>query len=246
MNKLRHIYRDRIVDSLERVVTGQAEAFDAASAAVAKALAADRIVFVAGSGHSHLIAEEAFFRAGGIAAAQAILDPGLMLHESASRSSRLEREAGYAVKVLAGYDIQPGDVVFIASNSGRNAYPIEVALEARTRGATTVALTSMAHTTEVTSRHATGKRLFEVCDIVLDNGAAYGDASLAVGDGTVRMGPTSTVVGVFIINAVIAEAVDDLSRRGIAVDVYQSANSQGGEAAAEDMVRRWKSRIKAL
>ncbi len=246
MDKVRHIYRDRIVDILDRVVTAQTDAFDAARDAVAKALAGDHLVFVAGSGHSHLIAEEAFFRAGGIAAAQAILDPGLMLHESASGSSRLEREAGYAQKVLTDYTINPGDVVFIASNSGRNAYPVDVALEARARGATTVALTSLSHATEVTSRHPTGKRLFEVCDIVLDNGAEYGDASLAIGDGAVRMGPTSTVVGAFLINAVIAEAVDALARQGVAVDVYQSANAQGGEAAADAMVRRWQPRIKAL
>jgi len=246
MNKVRHIYRDQIVNILDRVVTRQSEAFDAACDAVSKALASDHLIFVAGSGHSHLIAEEAFFRAGGIAAAQAILDPGLMLHESASRSSQLEREAGYARKVLADYTLTPGDVVFIASNSGRNAYPIEMALEAKARGATTVALTSLSHTTEVASRHPIGKRLFEVCDIVLDNGAAYGDASLPIGNGSLRMGPTSTVVGAFIINAVIAEAVDDLARRGIEVDVYQSANARGGEAAADAMVRRWQPRIRAL
>jgi uncharacterized phosphosugar-binding protein len=60
------------------------------------------------------------------------------------------------------------------------------------------------------------------------------------------MGPTSTIVGVFIMNAVIAEAVDCLADRGVAVDVYQSANMQGAEATADDMIRRWKPRIKGL
>lgn len=243
---MRHAYRDQIVEILDRVVVGQSASFDAACDAVSAALASDHLIFVAGSGHSHLIAEEAFFRAGGIAAAQAILDPGLMLHQSASGSSQLEREAGYARKVLADYIITPGDVVFIASNSGRNAYPIEVALEAKACGATTVALTSLAHTTEITARHPAGKRLFEVCDIVLDNGAVYGDAGLPIGNGALRMGPTSTVVGVFIINAVIAEAVDGLARKGIGVDVYQSANAKVGEAAADAMVRRWQHRIRGL
>lgn len=246
MSDLLRAYRDKIVASLDHVATSQTEAFAAARDAVAAALEADRLIYVAGSGHSHLIAEEAFFRAGGIAAAQAILDPDLMLHVSASQSSQFERETGRAEKVLANYNIGPGDVVFVASNSGRNAYPIETALAAKARGAVTVALTSLKHSQRVTSRHASGKRLFEVCDLVLDNGADYGDASLPVGSDGLRMGPISTISGAFLINAVLAEAVDQLARRGIAVDVYQSANSQGGEAAADAMVRRWQPRIKGL
>ena len=246
MGEVLRRYRDQVVDILDRTVTSQTDAFDAARDAVAAALAADRLVYVAGSGHSHLIAEEAFYRAGGIAAAQAILDPELMLHVSAWRSSVFERETGRAEKVLAGYDVMRGDVVFVASNSGRNAYPIEMALGAKARGATTVALTSLEHTRSVTSRHPSGKRLFEVSDIVLDNGAEYGDARLPVGRHGLFMGPTSTITGAFIINAVMAEAVDHLGCQGVAVDVYQSANAQGAEAAADELVRRWKPRIKGL
>ena len=246
MGEFRQRYRDRVVDILDQIVASQTGAFDAARDAVATALTVDRLIYVAGSGHSHLIAEEAFFRAGGIAAAQAILSPDLMLHVSASRSSQFERETGRAETVLANYGVMQGDVVFVASNSGRNAYPIEMALAAKARGATTVALTSLQHTMNVTSRHPSGKRLFEVSDIVLDNGAGYGDANLPVGRHGMCMGPTSTIVGAFIINAVIAEAVDHLADHGVAVDVYQSANAQGTEAAADDMIRRWKPRIKGL
>ena len=246
MADIRRLYRDRVVDMLDRVIATQAQAFDAARDAVADTLAADRIVYAAGSGHSHLIAEEAFFRAGGIAAAQAILDPDLTLHIDASGSSRLERETGHAERVLGGYDVGPGDVVFIASNSGRNAYPIEMAMGAKARGATTIALTSLQHASNVTSRHPSGKRLFEVSDIVLDNGADYGDASVPVGRDGLFMAPTSTLMGVFIINTVIAEAVDTLAERGVTVDVYQSANAQGTQTATDDMIRRWKPRIKGL
>jgi uncharacterized phosphosugar-binding protein len=246
MVEIRRRYRDRIVAILDRTVASQTEAFDAARDAVATALAADRLIYVTGSGHSHLIAEEAFYRAGGIAAAQAILDPDLMLHVSASRSTEFERETGHAEKVLAGYDLRPGDVAFVVSNSGRNAYPIEMALAAKARGATTIAITSLHHTMNVTSRHPSGKRLFEVSDIVLDNGAEYGDACLPVGGHGLNMGPTSTITGVFLINAVLAEAVEHLADRGITIDVYQSANAQGAEAAADDLIRRWRTRIKGL
>lgn len=246
MGEVARRYRDRVVEILDRIIFEQSAAFDAARDAVVSALAADRLIYATGSGHSHLIAAEAFFRAGGIAAVQPIFDPNLMLHVSASRSSLVEREIGRAEKIIAEYDVVPGDVIFIASNSGRNAYPIEMAVAARARGAITIALTSMQHTQRVSSRHPSGQRLFELADIVLDNGAAYGDACLYVGPESVAMGPTSTISGAFIINAIIAEAVDLLMDRDLAVDVYQSSNGQGAETAADAIVSRWQPRIKGL
>lgn len=242
---VRQRYRDTVVGILDRILTTQSAVLDAARDAVATALAADRLIYVAGSGHSHLLAEEVFYRAGGIAAAQAILDPELMLHLGAERSTQLERQEGRAERILAEYPVGPGDVVFIASNSGRNAYPIEMALACKARGATTIAITSLRHAAEITSRHGSGKLLYQVADLVLDNGGEYGDAALAVGDDR-YMGPTSTLAGVFILNAVLAEAVDQLARSGVHVDVYQSANMQGAEAAAEQMIRRWQTRIRGL
>jgi uncharacterized phosphosugar-binding protein len=229
---------------LDSILADSGEALDRARDAVVAALRADRLVYVGGSGHSHMIAEEVFYRAGGIAAAQAILDPELMLHNGAVRSTRLEREEGRAEHVLSGYSVGEGDVVFVASNSGRNAYPIELALAASVRGATTVAITSLSHARATTSRHSSGKLLYEVADIVIDNGGPYGDASLPIEGRTARMGPTSTIAGVFIVNTIIAEAVAALAAIGIAVDVYQSANAQNVEAG--DMIARWQPRIRGL
>jgi uncharacterized phosphosugar-binding protein len=146
--------------------------------------------------------------------------------------------------VISGYPVGPGDVVFVASNSGRNAYPIELALAASARGATTVAITSLSHARATTSRHSSGKLLYEVADIIIDNAGAYGDASLPIEGRGVRMGPTSTIAGVFIVNTIMAEAVAALAALGVAVDVYESANMQVAEV--EEMVSRWQSRIRGL
>lgn len=243
---LRRLYRDQLFAILDDIIDRQSSALDAAAEAVAGALRGDRLIYLAGSGHSHLLAEEAFYRAGGIAAAQAILDPELMLHMGAERSTLLERESGRAERVLADYPVGAGDVVIIASNSGRNAYPIEMALAAKARGATTIALTSLKHASATTSRHVSGKLLFELTDLVLDNGGVYGDAGLPVGTGGMQMGPTSTLVGVFLINSILAEAVDRLDREGRQVDVYQSANMQGAEALAQSLITRWRPRIRGL
>jgi uncharacterized phosphosugar-binding protein len=246
MGEVARKYRDHVVQVLDRIVSEQATMLDAARDAVAAALSTDRLIYVTGSGHSHLIAAEAFFRAGGIAAVQPMFDPALMLHVSASQSSLAERETGRAEAVLAEYQVGSGDVVFIASNSGRNAYPVEMAMAARDRGATTIALTSMQHTAQVSSRHPSGQRLFELVDIVLDNGAPHGDASVDVGPDGLAMGPISTISGAFIVNAVIAEAVDLLAGRGCAIDVYRSSNGEGGETAVEAIVDRWRPRIRGL
>ncbi len=245
---LRFAYRDLIVAALDKILAEQAEALTRVRDVIAEALAADRMIFVAGSGHSHMLAEEVFYRAGGIAAAQAILDPDLMLHLGAARSTVLEREEGRAAAAIDRYPVGKGDVVIIASNSGRNTFPIELAMIARERGAITVGLTSLDHSRKTTSRHESGKRLFELTDHVIDNCGVYGDSALAIPGRTISMGPTSTVSGVFILNTLLAEAVAQLAQRGIEVDVYQSANRQGAdaEAAALVLIERWRHRIIGL
>jgi uncharacterized phosphosugar-binding protein len=246
MQALRSRYRDQLFHIIDDIIHTQSASLDAARDALADALGNNHLLYVAGSGHSHLLAEEVFYRAGGIAQAQAILDPDLMLHMGAERSTILEREEGRAERVLADYPVGKGDIVVIASNSGRNAYPIEMALACKARGATTIALTSLQHAKQTTSRHRSGKLLYQITDLVLDNGGEYGDASLPISGRGVRMGPTSTMVGVFILNTLLAEAVNELANRGVEIDVYQSANMQGAEHDAEALIAKWRPRIRGL
>lgn len=243
---LRFAYRDAVTGILDRILADQGAVLDAARDAIADALTRDRIIHVTGTGHSHLIALEVFYRAGGLAPAQAILDEDLMLHRGAVRSTERERESGRAERVLAAHGVASGDVVVVVSNSGRNAYPVEAAMAAKSRGATVIALTSLAHSRAVASRHASGKRLFELADIVLDNGGVYGDAALDIPGTSLRMGPTSTVIGCWIINIILAEAVAQAQDRGVTTDVYQSANNLETTATAPDLPSRWRHRIKGL
>jgi uncharacterized phosphosugar-binding protein len=239
-------YRDSITAMLKELASSQRDRLAVAQSWVADALAEGGLIYVTGSGHSHMIAEEVFYRAGGVAPVQAILDPALMLHQGAHRATVLERLEGYARIVLQEYPIGPKDIVFIASNSGRNAFPIEAALFAREKGARTIAITSSDHAAHVTSRHNSGRMLHEVADLVIDNHAPYGDACLTIPNSDKRMGSTSTISGAFIVNVVMAEAVANLARRGIDVDIYRSANSGGGAAEAEEIVKRWRARIRGL
>lgn len=243
---LRLNYRDTIVAILDDILANHSDALDRARDAIAEAIGRDKLVHVTGSGHSHMLAEEVFYRAGGLAAAQAVLDQDLMLHNGAERSTQLEREPGRAEKVFDTFGIKSGDVLIVASNSGRNAFPVEMALLAKARGVICIAITSLRHATIVESRHASGQRLFEAADIVLDNGGVYGDAALEVPGLAAKMGPTSTITGVFLVNTLMAEAAAALTAKGIDVDVYQSANSEGSSAGSAKMIERWRGRIRDL
>lgn len=120
---------------------------------------------------------------------QQSLDPDLMLHLGAERSTLLEREEGRAERILANFPSAPAMSSSSLSNSGRNAYLIEMAQACKARGATTIALTSLRHAYAITSRHHSGNQLYEVTDLVLDNGGEYGDAALSVGEGGTLYGP---------------------------------------------------------
>src|SRR5947208_2455503 len=169
-------YLGKALEVAHRAAETQLGAIRVAAALVADALAGGRTFWVFGTGHSHALAEELYGRAGGLADVRAILEPGLMLHEGLQKSSLLERLPGLADVLLEINPLESGDVVLIASNSGRNAVPVEFALGARKRGVKVIDLTSLAHSTATTSRAPGGQRLFETADVVLDNCGVPGDA----------------------------------------------------------------------
>ena len=140
------------------------------------------------------------------------------------------------------------DLLLVASNSGINAVPVEMALEGKARGLTVVVVTSVAHSRAQTPRHASGKRLFEVADHVLDNGGAPGDVAVPVpgGPAGARMGPTSGVVGAFLVTAWIVRIAERLAARGIEPPVYVSANVAGGDAHNREAEAPYRGRIRLL
>lgn len=214
---------------IERLQDEEWPNISAAAVLVADALERQNTVHIFGTGHSHMLAEEMYYRAGGLVTVRPILFEGLMLHASATLSTSLERLHGLAAALLDDHPILPGDVLIAASNSGSNAVTSELVRLVRDAGASVIALTSMRHATSSEARVTDLPRLHELADVVIDNGGCVGDAAIQI-DGFAKMvSPTSTVVGTAILNAIVAEAVHLLVSRGVTPDVYSSSNTTAGD-----------------
>lgn len=224
-------YLDQAARLVERLRGESWPRIEAAAGLVADCLGSGGTVHAFGSGHSHMLAEELFYRAGGLVAVRPLLFDGLMLHTGAHRSTALERLPGLARVLLDHHETAPGDVLVVASNSGGNAVTVELAAAARERGLTVLALTSLQHATSSLARSTTGQRLHELADVVIDNGGVPGDACVVIDGVPHPVGPTSTVVGAAVVNAIAVEAIERLALAGRAPATYTSANLAGGDAA---------------
>ena len=239
-------YFDKIYALLDDAESKHAPTIEKVGQAIAESIAAGGILHVFGTGHSHMLAEELFYRAGGFVPVNAILDTTLMLHESALGSSLAEKLPGYAEVVLARYRVEAGETMIIASNSGRNSVPVEMALAAKARGLTVVALTSLAHATAQPSRHPSGKHLHDLADYVLDNCGVVGDASLTVEGVSEAIAPTSTVVGVALLHSVMVAVTKYLAQKGVEPPIFISANVNGAEEHNQRLIERYRERLRHL
>lgn len=222
-------YLKYISKILEETIKTQCENIEKASKYVSESCLKGGRFYVFGSGHSHMVAEEVYIRAGGLAYVRAILPPELMLHEMPNKSTYLERLDGYSEAILNLYKVDENDTLMIISNSGRNNVPVEMALEAQKRGTKVIALTSLKHSMNTTSRHKSGKKLYEVADVVIDNGAPKGDAAFEIQGLDTPTGPTSDAIGIAIAQSLIAQVIDNLIIRGHKPPVFKSSNVDGAD-----------------
>jgi uncharacterized phosphosugar-binding protein len=224
-------YLELVGHMLDRVRDEQSPRIREAAELVADALGGDHVLHTFGTGHSHLLAEELFHRAGGLVRVRPILFAGLMLHESPALSTALERMPEVADALLAAHPVERGDVLIVASNSGGNAVAARLVQRVQPLGVRVIAVTSLRHATSSGARSHDLPRLHELADVVLDNGGILGDAAVDIRGFDRKVAATSTVLGAAILNAVVAEAVQLLVERGTPPEVYTSANVAGGDEA---------------
>lgn len=194
------------------------------AALIAESIGAGGIVHLFGSGHSSLLAQEVFYRAGGLIAINPVLDPRLGFEGGAVESTEFERSLEGARELSERAGFQSGDAGIVISNSGRNALPIEMAVRMKQAGMKVIALTNLEQSQSAESRHPSGQRLFEVADEILDNHCPAGDAAVNIPGILHAIGPLSTVAGAAILHSVLLEAAAALLRKGISPGVLASAN----------------------
>ena len=238
-------YFDNLKALIDHVYQSQKDAMETAAVKIAACLKSGGMVYTFGTGHGHLLALEIFYRAGGMARICPILDEKLMLHISAAGSTLEERSEDWVDILLERYPIKAGDVLIAASNSGRNAVPVLLARQAQKRGAYVFALTSMNHTSAVTSRNKLGLRLFETADLIIDNCGILGDASVSFADGAM-VGATSTAVGSALLQAIVCRVKELSLEEGFEADFFKSSNVDGGDEWNDRLIDRYKDVIPGL
>lgn len=239
-------YFNAIDNKLKTVLDEEFDSLAKGAEAIAQAIQNDGILYVFGCGHSHIFGEELFFRAGGLAPVYPIFHEPLMLHEGPARASQLERKNDYAEKFIEAYDITDKDVVLVISTSGINPVPVDVANYAQSKGATVITITSKEYSTSQESRHKEGLKLLDVGDIVIDNKVPKGDAALKHKNLSVAFGPLSSVIGVTIIQSMIAKATNLMIKNNFDPPVFLSGNITGSDEYNNQLIEKYGEKIPLL
>jgi uncharacterized phosphosugar-binding protein len=221
-------------ERLNMVARESGAAIAQAAEAIATAIQNDGMFYLYGSGHSALTAKDAAYRAGGLA-------PVLTIEDVADGDA--ERVEGLAQYILARYDLRAGSAIAIISNSGINPTPIEVAMLTKQLGLTVIVITSLSHSQSVASRHSSGKKLYELGDIVIDTHGFPGDAAVQLPQSQIKSGALSTVIGAAIVQAITVQTAALLFERGVKPPVWISANVPGGDENNNVLLEKYRPRM---
>ncbi|MGI5378956.1 sugar isomerase domain-containing protein [Streptomyces sp. CA-251387] len=232
---------------LDRLTGAVGDDVARAAELIADCVRADGVIQAFGTGHSQAIVLELAGRAGGLVPTNRLSIADLVLYGGESPSvlddPLLERRAGVAARI---YDLaapRPEDLFVVISNSGVNNVIVEMALHAKEHGHRVLALTSLTHTRAVPAGHASGKKLADLADVVLDNRAPRGDALLELPEGG-AVCALSTLTGVMLVQMAVAEASALLLAAGERPPVYVSANVPGGFEGNLELEKRYAGRIR--
>ena len=240
-------YLGALLPILHRVGEQAADSVQRAAELVVGSLRADGVVQAFGTGHSEALTMEIAGRAGGLVPTNRIALRDLVLLGGEPlellSSGKLERDPGTAARL---YDLaapSATDVFVIASSSGVNGAVVEMADIVKRKGHPLIGVTSVQHSTQVPSRHPSGTKLVDHADVVLDNGAPYGDAVLDLpGDG--KACAVSSITAALLAQMLVAEVIRRLIAAGEKPPVYLSANIPGGDEHNDELEGRYVGRIR--
>lgn len=238
-------YISKIKELIDVIEQEEKENMEKATEIIVQAILNKKAIFSFGASHAGILTEELYYRAGGLVVINPIFARNLMLDTSPiTMTSEMERLEGYGTNVANKTNISEGDVVIVHSVSGRNPVSIEMAIESKKKGAKVICITNLSYSKDVSSRHSSGKNLYQVSDIVIDNHGEKGDACVEISGLNQKVSPTSTVAAVTIMNSIIAQATEDLISNGMdKPPIFYSANIDGGDELNKNIFEEYKDVI---
>jgi uncharacterized phosphosugar-binding protein len=244
MGKAFSNYADHLKNLIDKVQLTQEAAIEEAADLICSAIKNGNSIFAFGASHAGMLSMELFYRTGGLVNINPIFAADLMSNiRPATLTSDIERLEGFGNLILRNTPAKEGDVLILHSVSGRNAVTIDMGLEAKKLGIKVIVITNLVYTNLVTSRHSTGMKLKDVGDIVIDNCGEFEDSSQVISGVEQKMGPTSTIIGAFIVNGLSLKIAEKLVESGTEVPVFHSANIDGGDAHNKALMEKYKANI---
>jgi uncharacterized phosphosugar-binding protein len=223
-------YLEKCTQLVRQLEETQLEKIETAAELIAQAVHAGHTLYAWGGPHSSLPVQDIFWRAGGLALVNPLFTHGLSLEVGPIYlTTFLERVNGAGAEFFSQIGAEPGDVLILVSTSGRNPFPIEMANSAKEAGLKVVGVTSTAYSSSVSSRHSSGKKMYEFCDVILDNLTVPGDAVLEDDRLPQKVGPTSGWIGCLLLQALMAETSERLVEKGMVPPIYYALNLDGQE-----------------
>lgn len=229
-------YSQLALPHLKKILRKNKKVLERLSRQIVQDVLASKSLFIFGSGHSALFGLELFHRAGGASFVIPMVVEQLLPSAGPTLVRKIERIPGVATRLLERSGIQKGEMLWLASQSGINGAVVDLAFEAKRLGVFTVAFTSIVHSRTVLSRHPTGKKLFEVCDDVVDLSGRVGDASVVVAK-NLFAGPLSTLTSIFLGHSILVDACAKLETLGVRC-IYTSVNTPDGEVRNRELELR--------
>ena len=244
MSKNVNEYKNKLVEVIEKINETQQEKIDNVASMMTETILNKKSIYAFGPSHAGMIVEEMVYRAGGLALVNPIHAAALLPNaRPISITTLMERLPGYATVLIKSSGMKKGDFLLIHSVSARIPIVIEMAIQAKEMGVFVAGIVNMDFATKVTSLDSSGKMMYEVCDIVIDNCGELGDACISIPGLPQKVAPTSTVAGAFIVNSIVIKVCENLIKKDIEPPIFRSANTDGSNEFNLQLLEKYKDRI---
>lgn len=238
------MFKEKVIELINRIDDEEMHNIQEAAKLVFPFLKNEKIIHVFATGHSHMFAEELFYRSGGLVPIDPILKPFLMQHEGAVSSTKFERIEGIAKVIYDGLDLKDNEPFIICSNSGINAVPVEMAKIVKEKKNPLIVVTSISSSKNLKSRVKDGSHLYDYADVLIDNKSSDGDGVISSKYGPI--GSTSSIINSYIAQSFVLEVISLYEKNNLTPLIYQSANTLGGDEHNKKILDKYKNRIRDL